>query len=192
MSRRGVTIALILSAVVILLFVGRWGASLLADRWWAELVSPEASRFVMNWNLLSFTLEAGGVLVACAWFIGHLLIVFRAIGSVQVPRQLANLEIREALNTRVLVIGGAACGAPGLHRRAGLGGWTRHWPRPDRVRYGETEPLLGHDLGLHRAASALASVARPRPFCRPARPGGSADPLPSYERALDRRAPRSE
>ena len=33
MSRRGVTIALSLSALVILLFVGRWGAALLADRW---------------------------------------------------------------------------------------------------------------------------------------------------------------
>ena len=88
MSRRGVTIALSLSALVILLFVGRWGAALLADRWWAELVSPEASRFVMDWNLLRFTLEAGGVLIACAWFIGHLLIVFRAIGSVQVPGSL--------------------------------------------------------------------------------------------------------
>ena len=48
MSRRGVTIALSLSALVILLFVGRWGAALLSDRWWAELVSPEASRFCSN------------------------------------------------------------------------------------------------------------------------------------------------
>jgi hypothetical protein len=157
MSRRGVTIALSLSALVILLFVGRWGAGLLTDRWWAELVSPEASRFVMDWNLLRFTLEAGGVLIACAWFIGHLLVVFRAIGSVQVPRQLANLEIREALNTRVLIFGGVASGALlGFIVGRGLGDWTPTlalaWTG---VRYGETEPMLGHDLGLYLAQLPL-------------------------------------
>jgi hypothetical protein len=86
-----------------------------------------------------------------------LLVVFRAIGSVQVPRQLANLEIREAVNTRVLIITGVITGGMlGFLTGRGLGDWTPTlalaWTG---VRYGETEPLLGHDLGLYLAQLPL-------------------------------------
>jgi hypothetical protein len=75
----------------------------LADRWWADVISPAAGSFLTGLHLLRLTLDASAVLVATAWFTGHLVIVQRAIGSVQVPRHLANLEIREALTPSVLL-----------------------------------------------------------------------------------------
>ena len=41
--------------------------------------------------------------MASAWFIGHLLLVYRAVGTVQVRRNVANLEFREALTPRALL-----------------------------------------------------------------------------------------
>jgi hypothetical protein len=84
-------------ALVVLLFAGQWLADLLADRWWAGALIPEAEGFVSGVRLLRLTLDAAAVLVGTAWFTGHLLIVHRAIGSVQISRQVANLEIREAV-----------------------------------------------------------------------------------------------
>jgi hypothetical protein len=157
MTRRGLSITFSLAGLVLLLFVGRWGASLLADHWWAQLISPEAGRFVVDWELLRLTLEIAGVGLACTWFIGHLLVVSRAIGSVQVPRQLANLEIQEALNARVLIMVGVGGGTLlGVVTGGGGGDWTSTvalaWTG---VRYGETEPLLNHDLGLYLAQLPL-------------------------------------
>jgi len=91
MSRRARQILALLLIVGVLLFVGRWVAALLADRWWAEGISPAAVTFITSWRLLGLTLELGGILIASAWFIGHLLIVYRAIGSVQISRHVANL-----------------------------------------------------------------------------------------------------
>ena len=90
-------------AVVLLLFAGRWTAGLYAERWWAEQISPSAAAAVTGWALIGFGLEASGILLACGWFIGHLLLVYRAIGSVQVHRRLANLEIREAVDMQAAV-----------------------------------------------------------------------------------------
>ena len=50
-------------------------------------------------------------MVAAAWFIGHLLVVYRAVGSVQVRRNVANLEFREALTPGALLAAAVAAGA---------------------------------------------------------------------------------
>ncbi len=137
--------------LVVLLFAGRWTAGLFTERWWAAQISPEAARFVTDWALFTLLLEITGVLVACAWFIGHLLLVYRAIGSVQVHRRVGNLEIREAVNMRALAwlsIGGGL--VLGLLAGRGLSdsapaimlGWHG-------FQYGEAEPLLGQDLGFY-------------------------------------------
>jgi hypothetical protein len=157
MSRRATILSIILAALVVLLFVGRWSAEILTDRWWAEQISPTAAAFVVDWELLRLTLEAAGVVVACGWFVGHMLGVYRAIGSVQVPRQLANLEIREAVNSRVLVFAGVAAGTLlGILVGRGCGDWVSSvalsW---SGLRYGEAEPLLGHDVGLYLAQLPL-------------------------------------
>ena len=103
MSPRALRVTLAVLILVALLFTGRWTAGLLADRWWAEELTPAAVRFVTRWMVLSLILELFGIAVACAWFVGHLLLVYRAIGSVQVHRRLANLEILEAVNMRAII-----------------------------------------------------------------------------------------
>ncbi len=141
----------------VVLFAGRWIAGLLSDRWWAEGMSPAAVSFVTGWHLLRLTLEIGGVLVASAWFIGHLLVVYRAVGSVQVSRHVANLEFREALTPELLVTGTIAAGLLlGLLTGAGASEWASSvalaW---HGLAYDFREPVLGHDLGLYVAQLPL-------------------------------------
>ena len=93
--RRGLLVALL--AAVLLLFAGRWAASFLADGWWAAQFSPSARTFLSGIRLLRLTIDAAAVVLAAGWFIGHLIVVVRAVGSVQIPRHVANLEFREAV-----------------------------------------------------------------------------------------------
>ncbi len=153
MSPRAVRITVVVLSIVVLLFAGRWAAGLAADQWWAERLSPAAAHFVTDWAIIRLAVEALGVITACSWFIGHLLIVHRAIGSVQLHRRLGNLEIREAVNMELLVafsIGGGML--LGLFAGRGVGAWT-----PDLVlawsgiTIGEVDPLLGRDLGFYLA-----------------------------------------
>jgi uncharacterized protein len=151
LSRRGRRLTAALAALVILLFVGRWTATLLADRWWAAELSPAAAGFLSDWHLLRLTLDLCGCLVASAWFIGHLLLVYRAVGTVQVRRNVANLEFREALTPRALLTVAVAAGALlGILVGAGTSGWWREvtlaW---EGVSYGMKDPLLGHELGVY-------------------------------------------
>jgi hypothetical protein len=151
MSRRGRRLTAGVAALVILLFVGRWTATLLADRWWAAEISPAAANFLSDWHLLRLTLDLFGCLVASAWFIGHLVLVYRAVGTVQVRRNVANLEFREALTPRVLLTIAVVTGALlGILVGAGASGWWREvtlaW---EGVSYGVNDPLLGRDLGVY-------------------------------------------
>jgi uncharacterized membrane protein (UPF0182 family) len=157
MTPRARRIAIALVLVVGLLFAGRWTAGVLADRWWAERISPSAGWFVAKWHLMELALELAGIAIACAWFIGNLLGVYRAIRSVQVPRQLANLEIQEALTPRLLVAGSVGIGGLlGLLVGSGVGDALPTallaW---EGVRYGEAETLLNYDLGLYVAQLPL-------------------------------------
>jgi hypothetical protein len=153
MSRRGRRLTVAIGVLFALLFVGRWTATLLADRWWGAQLSPAAAGFLTDWHLLRFTLDLTGCLVAAAWFIGHLLLVYRAVGTVQVRRNVANLEFREALTPRalltVVVVSGVLLG---LLVGAGASGWWRDvalaW---QGVTYGVSDPLLGRDLGVYVA-----------------------------------------
>ncbi|HWA16151.1 MAG TPA: UPF0182 family protein, partial [Gemmatimonadales bacterium] len=156
-SPRTRRLALIIPAIVVLLFAGRWLAGFMADRWWAEGISPHAVQSVTDWALLRLTLEAGGVLIACAWCIGHLLLVHHAIGSIQVHRRLANLEIREAVNMRLLVwlnVGGGLLA--GWLAGRGLGDWAPMvvlgWH--GRV-FGVVDPVMAKDLGFYLARLPL-------------------------------------
>lgn len=157
MSRRRRRILLALAGVVVLLFAGRWVASLLADRWWAARLSPSAAAFLTDWHVLRLTLDLTGVLVASAWFIGHLLLVYRAVGSVQVRRNVANLEFREALTPGVLLGVVVGTGALlGLLVGTGASEWWEAvvlgW---HGVTYGIVDPLMQNDLGLYVAGLPL-------------------------------------
>lgn len=145
------------AALVVVLFAGQWLADLLADRWWAGVLIPEAPGFVSGVRLLRLTLDAAAVLVGTAWYAGHLLVVHRAIGSVQISRQVANLEIREAV-TPATLLPLALASAVALGLVAGLGS-GRDWPvfalAWQGVTYGVTDPYLHRDLGVFVAQLPL-------------------------------------
>lgn len=153
MSRRGRRLATVIGVLVALLFVGRWTATLLADRWWAAELSPAAASFILEWHLLRLTLDLSGCVIASAWFIGHLLLVYRAVGTVQIRRNVANLEFREALTPRslltIVVVTGILLG---LVVGVGASRWWRDvalgW---QGVTYGINDPLQGRDLGIYVA-----------------------------------------
>ncbi|MFL5473901.1 MAG: UPF0182 family protein, partial [Gemmatimonadales bacterium] len=153
MSRRRRRLAAALGALVALLFLGRWTATLLADHWWAAQLSPAAASFILDWHILRFTLDLCGCLMASAWFIGHLLLVYRAVGTVQVRRNVANLEFREALTPRALLTVVVVTGVLlGMVVGVGASRWWRDvalaW---QGVTYGINEPLAGRDLGVYVA-----------------------------------------
>jgi len=156
-ARRGRRVVPALAALGALLFAGRWAATMLADRWWAQQISPAAESFTTAWHVLELTLEVGGILVACAWFVGHLLVVYRAVGSVQISRHVANLEIREAL-TRETLLAATIAGGIILGLLTGIGasrwapGVALAW---HGLSYEFSEPVLGHDLGLYVAQLPL-------------------------------------
>ncbi len=145
------------AALVVFLFAGQWIADFLAGRWWAGALIPEAASFVSGVKLLRLTLDAAAVLVATAWFTGHLLVVHRAIGSVQVSRQMANLEIREAVTPATLLPLAVAVGvALGLMAGVGAGGdWTVFALAWQGLTYGLTDPFLNRDLGVFVAQLPL-------------------------------------
>lgn len=150
-GRRGRTVVAALAAIVAFLFVGRWAAMVLADRWWAEAVAPRNAAFLTSWHLLELLLEVGGLVVAGAWCVGHFLWVVRSIGTVQVPRRLGDLEIREVMGGSVFR--GAAIGV-GLVLGLLLGaGGARAAPLVavawQGVRIGLVDPVLGLDLGVY-------------------------------------------
>ncbi len=157
MSRRGRVAALIVLAVVAFLFIGRWATLVIAERWWAETISPAAGRFAGEVQALRLLLDLAGILAATAWFTGNLYIVYRTIGSVHVSRRVANLEINEALTSRALLTGTIAGGVL-LGVLTGLG-TSRWWHSVvlavHGVSYGTLDPVLGKDLGLYVAQLPL-------------------------------------
>jgi uncharacterized protein len=157
MSRRGRRLAVVLTALVLLLFTGRWASGLLADRWWAAQVSPSAVAFVTDWDLVRAAIKLVGIVLAGAWFIAHLVAVYRAVGSVQVRRNVANLEFREMLTPGSLLAVAVAVGALlGLLVGGGLADHADEaalaW---QGVSYGVVEPLLQRDVGLYVAQLPL-------------------------------------
>lgn len=153
MSRRRRRLTAALATLVLLLFVGRWTSVVLADRWWGAQLSPAAAEFLTDWHFLRLTLDLTGSLIASAWFIGHLFLVYRAVGTVQVRRNVANLEFREALTPGALLTVTVVSGALlGLLVGLGTSGWWREVILSWRgVSYRVIDPLLGRDLGVYVA-----------------------------------------
>jgi hypothetical protein len=140
-----------LLVLTILLFAGRWIAVFLADRWWAGQLSPAAASLVTRVHLLRLGLDAAGVLSASAWFVANLVAVTRAVGSVQVPRHVGNLEFRETLTPGLLLAVGVGAGVV-LGLLVGLDA-SDYWPTVALawrgVSWGITDPLLSRDIGLY-------------------------------------------
>ena len=157
MSRRSRIVLLTAVSLVLLLFLGRWATAMMAERWWAGTLSAATRGFVGDVQALKLILDACGIALASAWFVGHFYIVYRAIGSVQVSRRVANLEIHEALASRVLLIGTICAGLVlGLLVGTGTSRWWQNvmlaWKG---VTYDTLDPILGNDLGLYVAQLPL-------------------------------------
>src|SRR5207247_1558989 len=112
------------AALVIALVGGRWLAIETAERAWAATVT--GGDLYLAARDLARLVQGIILLVSLTWGIGNLYIVYRAIGSVQLPRRLGDLEIVEAVPQRVLLGGTLLAGAAfGLVLALGTGDWWR-------------------------------------------------------------------
>ena len=137
------------AALVVVLVGGRWLALETAERAWAASV-PAGQVYVVGHDVAR--LVSGLILLlAVAWGTGNVFFVYRAIGSVQLPRRLGDLEIVEAVPQQVLLGGTLASGlAFGFLLALGTGDWwmaARLAARPPR--FGVADPLLHRDLGYY-------------------------------------------
>ena len=149
-SRRRALVTGLLLAIV-LLFAGRWTATFLADRWWGATFSPAARDFLSGWHLFRLAIDAFAVSVAATWFIAHLLIVTRSVRSVQIPGHVGDLEFRETVRPRTLVVAAGVLGLL-LGLVVGLDG-SAHWATIalawHGVSAGIAEPVFGRDAGFY-------------------------------------------
>jgi uncharacterized membrane protein (UPF0182 family) len=149
MRKRGLWLQLALGLLLVALFVGRWLAVSTAGRLWAEALgvgTPHA-----DIAALRLALSAAGFVLAAVWCIGNVLLVYRQIGSVQVPRRLGNLEIAESVPRRYLLLGAVAIGAVlalALSRDTG-GWWLQRALVESGVVVGVQDPVLHHDAGFY-------------------------------------------
>src|SRR2546426_7207173 len=130
------------AALVVVLVGGRWLALEIAERAWAASV-PGGHVYVVGHDVAR--LVSGLILLlTIGWGTGNVFLVYRAIGSVQLPRRLGDLEIVEAVPQRVLLGGTITTGLVfGLLLALGTGDWwmaarlAAHAPR-----FGVADPLL--------------------------------------------------
>ena len=111
--------------LVVALVGGRWLAVETAERAWDRTFAGGTA--LIEPRTLGRMLQGLVLVFAVAWLTGNLLIVYRAIGSVQMPRRLGDLEIVEAVPQRVLfwitVLAGIALG---VVFSLGTGDWWRY------------------------------------------------------------------
>lgn len=140
-----------------LLVAGHWIAHVVTDRWWAESLSPAAASVITNWHLLGLLLNLAAIGVASLWYAVNAALVVRTVASVQVTHHIGNLQLREAVPSRVLfLVAVSASVLLGIASGAGADAWRRPvifaW---EGVRYGVADPFLGHDLGVYVAQFPL-------------------------------------
>lgn len=138
--------------LVTALFGARWAAVETAERAWAATVSGGA--VYTDARDLARLMRGVVLLAGTLWGTTQIYLVYRAIGSVQVPRRLGNIEIVEAVPQPLLLGVALALGVGyGLSLTLGTGDW---WlavalaaapPRFDVV-----DPVLSHDLGYYVGA----------------------------------------
>ena len=129
---------------------GRWLAVETAERAWDRtFAGGEALIAVRD---LARLLQAFVLVVATAWLTGNLLIVYRAIGSVQMPRRFGDLEIVEAVPRRTLLTATVLLGILlGTLLSLGTGDWWRHVVMAaSPPHFGVTDSTsLGSDAGYY-------------------------------------------
>ncbi|MBI2614558.1 MAG: UPF0182 family protein [Gemmatimonadetes bacterium] len=128
------------------LLVGRWAAVSVANRLWAESLGVGVTHTAIA--QLKLTLLGLAFATAATWSLGNLYLIYRTIGSVQVPRRLGNLEIVEAVPRRYLVAGTVVLGlliAVLVSHRAS-GWWYSFALLGSRAPVELVDPVLHRDL----------------------------------------------
>ena len=104
---------------------GRWLAVETTERAWDRTFAGGDA--IIAARDLARLIQILVALISVAWFTGNLFIVYRAIGSVQMPRRLGDLEIVEAVPRRTLLAGAVLLGVVlGSLLSLGTGDWWRH------------------------------------------------------------------
>ena len=149
--RRRSWLAVFAALLVIVLVGGRWLALETAERAWAATF-PGGS-VLIEARALARLMQIFVVLFATTWATGNVLIVYRTIGSVQMPRRLGDIEIVEAVPQGVLfalTLGTGIVG--GLLLTVGTGDWWRSALLASAPpHFGVTDEILGRDLGYYVA-----------------------------------------
>ena len=129
---------------------GRWLAVETAERAWDRTFA--GGEAVIAVRDLARLLQVFVSVVATAWLTGNLLIVYRAIGSVQMPRRFGDLEIVEAVPRRTLLTATVLLGILlGTLLSLGTGDWWRHVVMAaSPPHFGVTDATkLGYDAGYY-------------------------------------------
>lgn len=141
---------LALGVLVALLVGGRWIAIETAERAWAVTLGAGADVYLATRDFARLV-RGLVLLVSITWGVANFYNVYRAIGSVQLPRRLGDLEIVEAVPQRTLLGITIALGlALGFLLAFGTGDWwleTLLASKPPR--FGVTDPVLQRDLGYY-------------------------------------------
>jgi len=138
-----------LAGVALVLVGGRWLAVESAERAWAASIAD--GNVYLRARDLARLVHGLTLLLAVAWGTANLYYVYRAIGSVQLPRRLGDLEIVEAVPQRVLL--GATLAAGLLSGVLLALGTTQWWLRALLAlrppHFGVVDPILQRDLGYY-------------------------------------------
>ncbi|MBI1966438.1 MAG: UPF0182 family protein [Gemmatimonadetes bacterium] len=137
------------ATLVVLLVGGRWLALETAERAWAQGVT--GGDVYLEARTLARLSRGFVLLLAVAWATGNFFFVYRAIGSVQMPRRLGDLEIVEAVPQRVLLATTLASGLIfGLVMTWGTGNWWLDARLASAApHFGVSDPVLHRDLGYY-------------------------------------------
>jgi len=137
--------------LVVVLVGGRVLAVETAERAWAATFP--GGEVLLEARTLAWQMQGFVMLFSIIWATGNLLVVYRSIGSVQMPRRLGDLEIVEAVPQRVLftltlgtgILGGLllSLGTADWWRDALLAGTPPH--------FGAGDDILHHDYGYYVA-----------------------------------------
>ncbi len=151
-SRRGLVLAG--AAVLVAALVGgRWLAVETAERAWAHSVS--GGDVYLATRDLARLVEGLVLLLSVGWGTAHVYYVYRAIGSVQMPRRVGDLEFVEAVPPQVLLGAVLVCGllyGMGLAWATGALGddwWRQATLAAAPPRFGIVDPVLQRDLGYY-------------------------------------------
>ena len=150
--------------LVIALVGGRWLAVETAERAWDRTFVGGTA--LITARTLGRLLQTFVLVFAVAWTTGNLFIVYRAIGSVQMPRRLGDLEFVEAVPRRVLLGATIALGvALGVLFSLGTGDWWRHAVLASSPpHFGVADETLGRDAGYYVGVLPWRAALQDRAF----------------------------